>query len=749
MAYLDLTKKGNKFITSKDVEPEVKSKVPSTDTFDRRPKTKFVKIENKKNKVDPEVQKKRKKIWMIVFSILGIIFIILGIVSLYLVVLPLQRVNASVQNMQSEFSSILDEFKNKDLSNIDERFQAIQVELTKINTEIDRYEFLSTWEQTKGYYDNFQIGRGILKKSSDLLDTTLPELKNILKTTGFKTEKSIADEGVITPNTSAEKDKDSAVSLVMKELPQYLKLYDSIEPDINAILSEIKKINMDYVPNIGGYDFKAKFNELNKFVDKFPDISAKTKNFLRNVPDLVGSNKPTKFLLILQNETEMRSSGGLLTAYGHLELKNGEIGDVFLSDMWNLQHYVEYLQNNYWNVNIPYLNIHGQDFLMNHNCGATSLRAQDAGIYPDLYVTSDMLKTYYDYANKYNPKEYPAYDYIITLNHNFAATLISLVQPLDVPGLGSVNSDNLYDIIKSETDAVKNYGDPNRKSILKEIANVAKKRFQDLSVKDMPNIIQSMIRSIQAKDVSLASTKNVEMQAYFDEYGLTARTIKDFKGDYFQLGEAQNCALKLNRWLRDEINLTVNIDDTGKIRNEAYIKWNQPKVYTADLYGQYSAIDRFWYRAWVRIITPKNTDKFVSDGLKKSKNLFYRPIDYYDKIMDKEVSDNVIMFDHRRLKESDPVPTQDLRVKYELPNSINYNKDGKYKLLVQKHPGKPWGEPQKVTILHRGSTYSVNFILDRDKVVTYQDGVITVDNYDQKLDWILDLAHKVPWDKLQ
>ncbi len=69
-------------------------------------------------------------------------------------------------------------------------------------------------------------------------------------------------------------------------------------------------------------------------------------------------------------------------------------------------------------------------------------------------------------------------------------------------------------------------------------------------------------------------------------------------------------------------------------------------------------------------------------------------------------------------------------------------------MVIQKHPGKSWGEKYNVNIATGGSTYSVSFILDRDKILTYKDGVISVDNYDKSLDFVNDLMNKVPWDKI-
>jgi len=90
-----------------------------------------------------------------------------------------------------------------------------------------------------------------------------------------------------------------------------------------------------------------------------------------------------------------------------------------------------------------------------------------------------------------------------------------------------------------------------------------------------------------------------------------------------------------------------------------------------------------------------------------------------------------------------------MNINYSLPDSVNYLKDGKYTLIIQKHPGKSWGEENEVLINFNGQKYDVKFTLDRDKILTFKDGIITLDNYDKKLDWVNDLVSRIPWDNIK
>lgn len=691
---------------------------------------------------------RRRKILTNLFLVFISVLLIVGIASYIFVIMPIQRVLGNVNDIKDNASAMAADFESKDLSKVDIYFENIQNDLNSIDAEIARYDFLATLDATKGYYDNFQVGRGILRKSSDLIEVTLPEFKDVLSLTGFKTE-----EGEVMPvpevdpsNPEAPVEEEGALTLVMKQLPRYLELYDSMEPQILDILTDVKEINPDYVPNIGGYNIKDSLLASYDFIDDFPAISAQTTGFLEKVPELIGAQDPADYLLILQNETEMRSSGGLLTAWGNLSMDKGEIKDeIFLTDMWNWQY-------DLWAVGraMPYNNIYGQNWLMNLGCGGTELRVQDAGIYPDLNRISAMLQDYHDQVQPSFPDVYTDYDYTLILNQAFATNLINIIQPLEVEGYGSVDAEGLYDFIKGETD--KNLPNEVRKDIIKAIANASKEKFLNLPIEKFPEVLAVLIGSFQRRDLAIEARNDESMQAYLDKYGMSGRFATEdpgFDGDYFHMNEAQNCSLKLNKFIRDEITQDVYIAENGTITKDVQVKWLQTKVYEPGLEKQYSPSTAFSYRAWTRFFTPKDTKVTQTDGYKASGYVGYYPQNYFDKIMNKQVNDNIVQFDHRRFKEEDPIERRSMNLSLDLPDTINYNEAGKYQMLIQKHPGKSWGEKYIVKVHMGDQETTVEFTLDRDKVLTYKDGIISIDNYDKSLDWLQELVNSIPWDKVK
>ena len=685
-------------------------------------------------KIKVKSQWRNRKPLLIGLLIALIVAIILLGLSIFLVVIPAQKVSNAANTILSTLSQLKDDLEGKDLSKIDGYFTEIHAQLETINTEVAKYEFLKDLSITKGYYDNLQIVRQLSDRTDALLESTLPQLKVILKAMGYKVEPDAADA-----SAEAVAADDEKLQSLISQLPELVKLYDKIEIDVLDLIHIFNQLDPTYIPNLGSSGMRDKIIEAQKLTEEFPAISAQAKELLRVAPQLLGSESPAEYLLIFQNEKELRASGGLLSAYGHLTIDKGKLGDsINATDMWDLEGYVSWTLG----IDVGHRNTYGQNALMNAGCGSSYLRAQDAGVYPDLYESMDIFKDYYDVANSHNPAKYKDYQNIIIVNTFFASDIISLVEPLEVSDNGQTKIITAENAAK-EIFAVTSSGpfDPaTRKDFVGEVATAVKDKFNNLSAADFPRIAQLLIRTMQAKNIAFYS-KDPEVQAYFDELGLSGRVEHNFAGDYLNIGEAQNCSLKSNFYVYDVVSQNVNIDEEGRISKDVNIHWVNEKVYDPNEPNILSSSPYFRYRAWVRIFAPQGTDFTKSDGYEKSQ-YFYFPQKYFDEVMQKETYDNVIWFDHRRLWESDPIKTHDLTVSYNLPGDIKYTDDQGYRLLIQKHPGKK-DELYKVNINFRGVITSTEFRLDRDKVLTFSNGVITVQNYDTRLDQYYDLAENL------
>jgi len=725
------------------------------------------------------------------FLALLLIFAGLGLYAYNKYGKPLLLAKDAAEIAMDEAKGLKSDFKNRDTSKVESRIDNISAQIDVLETNLKVIEDFKNVSQIQGYYGNYEIGMSMLPKVQELLEVSKPHIKTIMDTliaeavtsTAATTETTDTDSSPDTTTTETTQDPTATTETVnvcaagdatyelsgganslvseitdvtigeeeetatsteesgdnpmtikglVKSMPEISLLYQDIEPILLDLAGDFNKIDANYFPKTIFGDLSANIVKAQtistEFIAEYETVSTQIKETLEMLPYLLGSEKPVTFLVVPQNEKEMRSSGGLLTAYGIMTVYQGEIiGDITTVDMWELENYLT------WDLGITpgYVNIYGQLTLMENGCGAYSLRAQDSGIYADNYVSMDMFKDYYDIAHTYDPGKYPAYDHIVTFNTFFISDLIRLVEPIYMD-----DGDYLcaYDAAKKiyyET-SINPEDFDSRKSYIGKVGDVLQERITHMSVDEILTVGQILMGNVMAKHISFYS-KDASMQAYFDEMGMTARTVNDFDGDYFQLSEAQNCALKANFYVYDVVTQNINISDSGDISKTITVQWTNEKVYDPAEEQMLTGTIYFLYRAWLRFYSPAGSSYWDKSTTGMISTYFNYPSQYYDDIMQKETWDDIMWYDHRRMTSDYPIKTASYTVNQASPDIADYNAVEGYKLLIQKHPGKK-SELYNIIINYQGQQYSTQLKLDRDKVVVFKDGTLSVEDYPSKMD---------------
>jgi len=98
------------------------------------------------------------------------------------------------------------------------------------------------------------------------------------------------------------------------------------EAEINISL-----INTNYVPEEMRGKMKLVQKELPVLVDNLENLS---EDF-EVLTEIIGENRPQKYLLLFQNNSEMRATGGFIGSYGILNMENGKVENMFIDGIFN------------------------------------------------------------------------------------------------------------------------------------------------------------------------------------------------------------------------------------------------------------------------------------------------------------------------------------------------------------------------------------------------------------------------------
>jgi len=126
----------------------------------------------------------------------------------------------------------------------------------------------------------------------------------------------------------AARDENAAKTELLKELENDIRqasLY------LNAANENLTKVGIDHIPE----DMQSKIILAQKTL---PSISGNFANFAEDYPlmmKMLGSEKTQTYLLLFQNNSEIRATGGFIGSYGILEIENGEIKNLTVDGIFN------------------------------------------------------------------------------------------------------------------------------------------------------------------------------------------------------------------------------------------------------------------------------------------------------------------------------------------------------------------------------------------------------------------------------
>lgn len=274
------------------------------------------------------------------------------------------------------------------------------------------------------------------------------------------------------------------------------------------------------------------------------------------LPDLLGVDEPKTYLLLVQNNHELRATGGFITAVGRITLDKGRITELQIDDSYDIaRHDVDHplapepLQR-YMGIEILFLRDANwsPDFPTTAQF-ARSLYAQDAGVLVDGVVSID-LRAVELLVGALAPLEVPGSDVALTGDNVMEQLIKFWDQP---PGSESTTDDESEALLEREGWVLQ------RKDFIPLVAESAMDRLQSRNFNpvDLINAIEAAL-SERAVQVWLADPAAADLIA---KQGWDGRLSPAPEADYLALVDTNMGYNKVNAALERALEYTVRWPD--------------------------------------------------------------------------------------------------------------------------------------------------------------------------------------------
>lgn len=290
-----------------------------------------------------------------------------------------------------------------------------------------------------------------------------------------------------------------------------------------------------------------------------------------------------RFLVVLQNNNELRATGGFIGTIGQGKISNGSIQKLDIRSVYDLDGQLK----EWVTPPSPYLAVNNRLFLRDSNWQAS---------FPE---SAQSLALAYERSGGETP------DLIIALTPDLFLSLLEMTGPITLPTYGvTITPDNFIEQIQTTTSLAydKNLNQP--KQMLADLYPTLMQRISEITNGNsllMLNILQSNLAS---KNILLYS-RDESIQSQIEKFHWAGQ-INETDRDYLHINSSNLGGTKTDRLLSRDSKLVTTIDPDGSIINQLTYTVSNPLPNEKGLEN----------RSFLRVFTPKGSRLLSSNGFK-------------------------------------------------------------------------------------------------------------------------------------
>jgi hypothetical protein len=561
----------------------------------------FNKIDFAKNETKEEKQvtsspfmtirrKKKLKFPIKIFIVVVLVLVLIG-VSIGIPAFATYKSGMKTYRQAKVFAQIMKQ-QNVDQASLE--LDKTKADLAETRKNFNRMFLLRFIPVANFYYNDADH---LLKAGDNGLDSArivIDSIKPYADVLGLKGSGSFA-------NGSAEDRIKTAVMTMGKITPQIDKIADSLV----QIQKEVDGVNPNHYPTfLFGPKPKATLTQLRTLTDQGVDLVDQARPLIKVLPSLLGESERKKYLVLFQNDKELRPTGGFITAYSVMAVDKGHLSVDRSDDIYPLDN-----------------SISGKpvapDELVKY-LEVSRLNLRDSNISPD-YITS--MKTFQSLYNKAGDRVADI-DGIIAIDTNVLVSTIKILDDqVNAGGLTfTTKIDSRCDCpqalytLESDITTPVNYIKSDRKHLISDLMSAIMTKALSSSPKVYWGpLFQSMLMLTNQKHI-LFYLFDKDAQSGVEAMNAAGR-IREFDGDYLHINDANLGGQKSNLFTKQSVDVSYEVKSDGTIQKTLTMKYkNTFPPSNCDLEAVNALCLNAVLRDWFRIYVPKGSQIVDSKG---------------------------------------------------------------------------------------------------------------------------------------
>lgn len=529
-----------------------------------------------------------------------IAFIIFLIFSFFAIIFPSIKVYTSAKTTYAQAQVALAALKKQNVTLAGDELTKTKDALTQTQKDLNGMSYLRFVPIAAFYYNDtdhlIKAGFHGLSSASILIEAIKP----------YSDVLGLKGQGSFVGGTASQR-VETAVKTMGKVTPRI----DDIAKELTLAKKEIDAVSLSHYPKFFGV---SKINEsllkVKKLTDEGVTFINEAKPLIKVLPNLLGEPKEKKYLIIFQNDKELRPTGGFITAYSVFRLSKGIIHVETSSDIYGLDNTISGKSK----APRPILQYLPKVSLLN---------LRDSNLSPDYVLSMKDFKKLYDKSSG------PDVDGIIAVDTQALVAAMNILGDVQADGVNFTTKIDprcdcpqviykLEEIADTPVQADFRYVDVHavnaaRKDIIGNLMYAIMNKAMSSSPKlYWGPLFQTMLAQTSQKHI-LFYVYDTKAQAGLESLNASGRIIP-FEGDYLHINQANFGGAKSNLFVKEDVLQNYETSSDGTITKTVTINYKNPFPPSDCNLERGNLCLNAVLRDWVRIYVPKGSKLTDSQG---------------------------------------------------------------------------------------------------------------------------------------
>ncbi|KKS78267.1 MAG: hypothetical protein UV74_C0001G0114 [Candidatus Woesebacteria bacterium GW2011_GWB1_43_14] len=378
------------------------------------------------------------------------------------------------------------------------------------------------------------------------------------------------------------------------------------------------------------------------------------REILSSAPTLLGFNRQTTYMVLFQNNMELRPTGGFIGSFALVTFNKGKLIDSSVFDVYSADGQLK----GYITPPDP-IKVH---------LGEPSWYLRDSNWDPDFPTSAKRAEWFLEKSLDRQV------DGVMGIDLEVVGDLLSIVGPLNIPDFeDTIDSKNLYDKIQFEVENDFFPGSKKKANYLTALSNTLISSLSQINSSQYYDIANILLNDLQSRDIQIF-LHETSSQAVIKDLGWDGsinhlECVGNCATSWLGVVEANVGVNKANYYVNRASNLKVEIE------NDKIINTLSLAITNSATTNSYDPKSR--YKAYVRVMAPNlaNFSKVEIVNGKNRETLNPDLVKMEDRI---EVGVLVVV---------NPGESSLIKFKWSFPGKLDFNKKGKVEVYWRKQAG--------------------------------------------------------------